>query len=135
MTVNVNLNIAMSVSSTSAAEKDLGNLSTSLSSNAMGEGGTRKFLLAAGSTDVELELTNISDIRLLFIKVSPKNDNDPAQGITIKRNDVAGESIPIVPFDDKKIGYFLLTTDSLTSLYATNAGSVDVELTIGSAGD
>ena len=135
MAVRVNLDMTFSVSSTTADEKDLGNLKNALTSTAMGEGGSRKITLAAGVSDQEIELTNISTVRLLFVKVAPKAENDPGQAVTIKRNTVGGEAIEIKPFDDKKIGYFLLTTDSLTALFASNAGVIDVELTIMTAGD
>lgn len=135
MAVRVTFEVNLSVSSTSADEKDLANLKNAQVSTAMGEGGSRKITIAAGVTDQEIELTNITTVRLLFLKVQPKNENDPAQEVTIKRNLIGAEEIEIKPLADKKIGYLLLTTDDLTALFVTNPGSVDVELTIATAGD
>lgn len=135
MAVKLTLTTDLSISSTTADEKDLGNIHKFFTSNAMGEGGSRKILVPGGTTDASIGLCDIATARFLMIITNPKNENDPSQEISIKRNSVGAEAILIKPFDDIKIGFFALTTDSLTDLFVTNPGSVDVELTIAVAGD
>ena len=135
MPVRVNLDVQISVSSTSAAEKDLGNIKTSILTDTWGEGGSRKLTIAGGTTDLLVSLCDLADAKLLYLKTRPKGENDPAQSIIIKLNVVGADPIDIDPFGDKKEGYFLVTTNGLTDIYVTNSGSVDVELTLVAAGD
>lgn len=135
MAVKLNIGVTLSVSSSCTDEKDLGNVKVSQSTQSTNEGGSRKFKLAAGVTDQAIDLGNITTVRFIFIKTQPVNENDVGQAITIKRNGIGGEAIQIKPFTSGKVGLFMLTTDSLTSLYATNSGTIDVEITLALAGD
>jgi hypothetical protein len=135
MPVRVNLDITLAVSSTSATERDLGNIRTSILTDAWGEGGSRKLTIAGSTTDLQVSLCDLADAQFLFLKTRPKGENDPAQTITIKLNSAAGEARTIEPFGDKKEGYYLITTSGLTDIYVTNSGSIDVELTLVAAGD
>lgn len=135
MPVRLTLDLEFSVSSTTADEKDLGNGKFFLRTDAFGEGGTWKTTIVATTVDQQFILDNVAVGRFLLIRVHPVSENDPGQAISVKLNDTGNTAIEIVPPDDKKDGYFVITTDNLTALYVTNAGSVDVNLTIAVAGD
>lgn len=135
MSVRFTVTVAYAVSSTVADEKDLGKGQTTVKTDAQESGGSWKTLVPAASTDLEVNLDNISDAKFLLLKTNPRNENDPAQEITVKLNLVGADAIPITPFADKKIGFFLVTTQGLSTIFVSNAGTVDVELTVVVAGD
>lgn len=134
MAVRVRYEVAAAVSSTTAEDKDLGNVKFEVVTDIPTKGGTWKTRLLAGQTDVQLYLDNITTAQLLIIRTTASDPNDTPVGISIKRNGTGAEAILIKPLSDLKEGIFLISTDSLTSLYATNAGSVDMDLTITVAG-
>jgi hypothetical protein len=123
------------VSSSTCEDKDLGDLKCEIVSDALGEGGTWKTLLAVGSTNVPLQLNGVSSTKLLMIKTNAKDPNATPGIVTIRRNVVGGEEIPITPLSGSKSGHLLISTSSLTGLFASNAGTVDMELTVVTAGD
>jgi len=99
-----------------------------------GEGGGWKTNLAASATDEQVELPNIADAKFLMVRITPKDPNDEPAQVSLKLNDVGNTPIPIVARAGKE-GHFLLSTTGLTALYATNDGSIDMSLTVFSAGD
>lgn len=125
----------VAVSSDTSEAKDLGQLRNEVVSDDFGEGGTWKTTLANGASDVELRLDNIAAVRFLYIRTTPKDPADDPVQINVKRNTVGNEELPIVPMDSTKEGHLLWATDSLTALYASNPGAVDMELTIVAIGD
>jgi hypothetical protein len=135
MPIRVSYKIQVSVSSTSAEERDLGNANWSTITDSQNEGGTGKALLPAGATDQEIFLLNVSTIRFLIIRTTAKDPTKTPSTISIKRNGVGNESIEIKPLGTSKEGHLLISTDSLTSLHATNPGTVDMELTLVYGGD
>jgi hypothetical protein len=135
MAIRLRYKIELTVSSTIAEENDLGNVKYNVSFDSQNEGGSWKTLLAAGATDVELQLPNIADARFLAIRTTAKDPTlDPIE-IAIKINGVGGEARKITPVTGTKEGFYLQTTDGITSVHATNAGSVDMELIVFAAGD
>lgn len=91
------------------------------------EGGTWRQKLIAGATDVAVDLNGLANGRMLAIKSS--------QQISFKKNSTGGEPWTIRPMGTGALdGIFLATTDGLTSLYFTNAGSLDAEVVISIAG-
>lgn len=134
MGVRVRYSLAAGVSSTTAEERDLGNVKWEIVADEKTKGGTWKTVLLAGATDVQLQIDNISTIQLLIIRTNAKDPNNAPNAISIKRNGIGGEAILIKPLGSALEGHFVLSTDSLTSIYATNAGTVDMELTIVAAG-
>lgn len=134
MAVRVRYKLETTVSSTSAEERDLGNVKWEVVTDEEAKGGTWKTLLPAGSTDVQLRIDNITTIQLLIIRTNPKNPNDAPSAISIKRNGAGNEAILIKPIGSSTEGHFLISTDSLTSIFATNSGSTDMELTICATG-
>ena len=64
-----------------------------------------------------------------------RHPNQVPNEVRIRRNLITNEQIPIVPLPDSKEGHFLLSTDSISALFASNPGSVDMEMTIIAVGD
>ena len=135
MGVRVRYKIEASISSTSAEEKDLGNVAYEVLNDAQGEGGTRKTLLAAGATDVSVMLTEISTATWVLIKTNTKDSTDTLTGIDIKKNDIANEVTTIEPLTGAAQAHLLMSASGITDLFATNSGSVDIEITVMAVGD
>ena len=93
----------------------------------MDEGGTWRQKIVAGATDVAVDLNGLANGRVLAIKSN--------QQITFKKNNAGGEPWTIRPLGTGALdGVFYATTDGITSLYFSNAGSLDAEVTISLAG-
>lgn len=91
------------------------------------EGGTWRQRIAAGASNVAIDLNGIATGRLLAIKSN--------QTITVKKNASGGEPWTIRAMGTGALdGIFLITTDGITSLYLSNAGSLPAEVTISLAG-
>ena len=135
MSVRIRYQIEASVSSTSAEEKDLGNVAYEVVDDDSGEGGVRKTLLAAGATDVSVMLTEISAARFVLIKTNTKTSTDTLTAITIKKNAIGGEAITVEPLPGATSAHLLMSTSGITDLFATNAGTVDIEITVMAVGD
>lgn len=135
MSVRVRFRMEASVSSTSNEEKDLGNVAYEDVTDSLGEGGARKNLLAAGATDVEITTREIADKSFILIRTNARQSTDTPGTIEIKKNSVGGEVTSIVPLATTREGFMLLTTTGITAIYASNPGSVDMEVTVVAAGD
>jgi len=133
--VRVRYTIEASVSSTSAEEKDLGNVSYEVVDDDSGEGGVRKTLLAAGATDVSVMLTEISSARFILIRTNAKTATDTLGAIDIKKNGAGGEVTTIEPLPGETEAHMLMVTSGVTDLLATNGGTVDTEITVMAVGD
>lgn len=134
MAVRIRYALQAAVSSTTAEERDLGNVKLEVMTDEETKGGTWKTVLVAGATDMQLYVDNITTIQLLIIRTTSVDPNVDPIGITIKQNGAGNEAILIQPVGDAKEGIFMISTDSLTSLYATNAGAIDMNLTITAVG-
>jgi hypothetical protein len=136
MTVRLVYTVTVTVSSTSSGEKDLGNVSYKVTCDTQGEGGSRKIVLAAGETNIEISLGNIMSAKFLLIRTNAKDPTLTLPTINVRKNAIGGEVIPVAPLSGAKEAHLLLTTSGITSLYATNPSStVDVEVTVLAAGD
>lgn len=135
MPVRVRYKVEVSVSSNSSEEKDLGNIKWEIVTDKQNEGGGWKTTLAAGTVDAQLPLDSIATARLLVIRTNAKDPNQNPADILIRRNLITNEQILIKPLSDSKEGHFLVSTDGLTALFASNPGAVDMEMTILVAGD
>lgn len=136
MPVRVRYSIKVQVSSSAEPEdKDLGNLSFEIVDDQLGEGGSRKFTLAAGASNVAISMGDVSAGKFVMIKTNPKDPLDTPGTINVRRNLVGAEEIGIVPIGNAKEGHFLLSTTGLTALYASNPGTVAMELTVAVCGD
>lgn len=134
MSVRVRYAVNAAVSSSVAEERDLGNVRLEAVTDAEIKGGTWKTRLLASQTDVQLHLDNITTAQLLIIRTVAADPNQTPQGITIKRNGIGNEAILIKPLADTKEGLFMISTDNLTSIYASNTSSVDMDLILICAG-
>jgi len=128
MSVRVRYAIQASVSSTFAEEKDLGNVKFEVVTDVEAKGGTWKTVVPAGSANLALATGNVATVQLLCLRVATSDPNDVLGPITLKRNSTSGEPQTITPVGDAKEAIYLTSTDGVTSLYVTNALSVDVDV-------
>lgn len=135
MAVRLTFKAEFSVSSTIADERDLGNGEYQVRTDSMNEGGAWKTTVPDLSTDLEIRLDNISNVRFLFLRLTTREETDPAPAVAIKFNSTMTTAIPLASPDDRKVGMMMLTTDGLSSLYVTNTSGYAVELTVSVAGD
>ena len=133
--VRTQLSINASVSSNTAGHKDLGNVNVSVLIDSLNEGGSQKFLLPAATTDKLITLDDLAECRMIFVKTQPRDPNQVPVSIDLKRNADTAEPITITPLATKTAGVFLLSTEGLTSIYLTNAGTVDMDITMLVVGD
>lgn len=130
MAIRVRYSISAAVSSTTAEERDLGNLKMEVVTDVETKGGAWKTVLPASTTNLELKIDNLAQIHLLFIRTTSSDPNVAPVSITLKRNSTGAEAIEIKPLGDAKEGHLLLTTNGLTSLYASNSTSTEMILTV-----
>ena len=90
-------------------------------------GGTWRQRIAAGTTDLAVDVNGLSNARFIAIKSD--------QEITIKKNSAGGEAWTIRPLGSGALeGVFVASTDGVTALYVSNAGSIDAEVVFSVAG-
>jgi hypothetical protein len=135
MAVRLRYNLGAAVSSTTAEEKDLGNVSYEVATDDLGEGGTRKTFLPSGATDVSLDMGNVADAKYVAIRTNARDPTEPPGQIDVKLNSLVAVPLEIVPLGSEAEGHFMLTTTGLTDLFASNPGTVDMEIIITLAGD
>lgn len=135
MSVRLRYRIEASVSSTTAENRDLGNVTFESVHDTSGEGGSRKTTLATGATDVALAMAELAAARFVLVKTNAKNATDDPGIIEIKKNSTTNEVIEVVPLPDASEGHLLLSTQNISALFASNPGSVDMEVTVVSVGD
>lgn len=136
MAVRVRYKITTFVSSTTAEEKDLGNQTWETVTDTQGEGGSWKTTLLPGDTNIQLRLGNLAIARLLIIRITSKDPTLLPNAIDFRKQSTGGEVITCLPIGDSKEGHLVLSTDSITALYATNGGGgVAMEITVIAVGD
>jgi hypothetical protein len=135
MTVRVRYKIEATVSSTSAEEKDLANQKWEVVCDSLGEGGSWKTVLAAGETDIQLYLGNITSAKLVIVRTNAKDPTQTPNEIILRKDAPSGEPLTVTPLTDAKEGHFLFSADDISALYATNSGAVDMEVTCVAVGD
>lgn len=136
MSVRIRYRITAYVSSTTAEENDLANQKWEVVTDTQGEGGSWKSTLQPGDTDVELHLGNLSTAHIVLIRALAKDPTATPNNIILKRDSTSGEEMVLSPLGDTKEGHFVLSTDSLTALYATNpAGGTAMDIIVVAAGD
>lgn len=135
MAVRIRYRIEVAVSSTSAEERDLVNAQYEVYSDDYDEGGVRKFTLAVGVSDQQIDIGNIADVSFLMIRTNAKDPNLDPNEVTFKLNSAVNEARTIKPLTNTKEGHQLLSTESLTALYMSNAGPADMEITVVTVGD
>lgn len=136
MAVRVRYKITTFVSSTTAEDKDLANQSWEIVTDTQGEGGSWKSTLQPGDTNIPILLGNLAIARVLIIRTTAVDPTQTPTAIVFRRETTSGEAITVLPLGDAKEGHLLLSTDSLTALFATNSGGgVPMSITVIAAGD
>lgn len=135
MAVRVRYKITAFVSSTTAEDKDLANQAWEVMTDTQGEGGSWKSTLMPGDTDIPIMLGNLAIAKVLIIRTTAKDPTQVPVPLTFKRETITGEAFVVQPLGDAKEGHWLMSTSSLTALFATNAGTVPMEITVIAAGD
>ena len=132
--VRLRFKVEVAVSSTTAEDRDLGNISAELVCDSQGEGGSWKTKVVAGASDVQIQLPNVASATFLFLKTTAVSANDTPVSLTFKRETVGGEAFVVAPLSSTREGFWLATS-GLTALYCSNAGAVDMEVIVFTAGD
>lgn len=135
MAVRIRYKITTFVSSTTAEDKDLANQNWEIVTDTQGEGGSWKSTLLAGDTDIAINLGNLAVARAIIIRTTSKDPTQTPNMIVFKRETTGGEAINVLPLGDAKEGHLVLSTDSLTALFASNPGGVPMEVTVIAVGD
>jgi len=135
MSVRIRYRIEVAVSSTTAEEKDLGNLKFEIVDDSQNDGGSWKTLLLAGTATTQIPLDSITTANFLMLKTNPKDPNQPASVINITKNSPTGEVVVVQPLGSNKEGHLVLSTSGITALYAANPGPTNMELTVVACGD
>lgn len=135
MTVRTRYKITAAISSTTAEERDLGNVTWEIANDIQNEGGAWKSVLAAGSSDILLNMGNVATARFVLIRINAKDPTQTPNEVVIKLNSTGGEEITIKPLEGAAEGHFLIATDAVTALYASNPGATVMEVTVVASGD
>ena len=140
MAVRTRFKLVLSVSSSANEEKDLGYIQSEQFSDVFGEGGSWKTVVPVSTTDQQLNMPNIADVKLIAIRTTSVDPTLAPVTITIKKNSNTGEAIDIVPVGPTattpKEGWLLLTTTGITAVYATNGSATTaMNVTVFCAGD
>ena len=135
MAVRIRYKMEVAVSSTTAEEKDLGNVKYEVATDDHGEGGTRKTFLPSGATDVSLDMGNVADAKFVALRSNARDPTEPPGQIDLKLNNTGAVPLAIVPLGSESEGHFLLSTTGLTGLFASNPGTVDMEIILTLGGD
>src|SRR3954470_13253054 len=119
MSVRIKFNLDFSVSQDSTGGQELGKSDPWFGINdQMDDGGTFRRKIAAGATNVLVDINGLANCRFLTIKTD--------QVITFKKNATSGEPWSITPLGfGATDGIVIMTTDGITVLYISNPGSTD----------
>jgi hypothetical protein len=128
MAILASLSICAGISSTSAENRDLGHLERSDKFSTFEEGGSIMDLIPAGAVDVPLSLGGLSSCAVLVLITSPKDQNLAGSTLQLKRNLIGAEATPITPIGNRKQGYYVLSTESLTAVFLSNPGTTDMRV-------
>jgi hypothetical protein len=141
MSLHLKVALEVALSSTSNEERDRANIIQELVRSDAQEGGNWHRIVLALASDLQLELPGLTDVKALLILTSlhvPSPAPSPAQlavPLEFKLNDVGNTPIKVTPLDGN-VGTLLLSTDSLTSLFVSNADAlVGMEVTWLAIGD
>lgn len=135
MTVRVRYKLEIAISSTQSEERDLGNGKYEIVVDSQGEGGCWKITLPPAAVNTPIQLPNVTTAKFIVVRTTPKNPNQTPSEVRLRRETVLGEEIVVKSLTTSKEAYFVLTTDSLTALFASNPGTVEMDLTLFVAGD
>jgi len=128
MAIRVKFELSLQMSEGNQGLKELGKTAPwSGTNDQQDNGGTWRQRVVAGETDLLVDLNGLVTGNLIAIKSD--------QEISIKKNSNLGEPWTISPLGTGATdGVFMVTTNGVTSLYVTNAGGLDAEVTFSIAG-
>lgn len=128
MSIRIKFNIDYSISESTSGAKELGLSSPWTGFNdILDDGGTFRRRLTAGATNVAIDLMGLTAVRFLTIKSN--------KTITWKKNSSSGEPTTLRALGTNATDAILfMTTDGITSLYLSNPGTDDAEVTISLSG-
>lgn len=128
MSVRTKFSIDYSISENSGGGKELGQTPPwTGTTDALDDGGTWRRRIIAGATDVLIDLNGLTTCRLLTLKTT--------QTITWKINNTSSTPITLRALGTGATdGVLFMTTDGVTAIYLSNAGTVDAEVTVTIAG-
>lgn len=134
MAIRLRYRVETSVSSSPADLKDLGNVCLDVMSDLPSEGGIWKTRVLKGVT-VTLPLDSISSAVFLMLRIVASDPTETLTPVSVTLNGDA--TLSVAPVPGAKESNFLMSAESLTSLQIANTatGAVDVDITIGTAGD
>jgi hypothetical protein len=135
MAIRVRYGIQVQISDDPTNEThDLGDIDYEVVDDQLNDGGSRKQLLAVGSTNVPLDLCGITNAKFVMLKTKAKDPlNNPVE-VRIRINGGTTD-IPILPVGNAKEGHFLISAAGITAITATNVGLVDMDVIVAAAGD
>lgn len=135
MSIRVRYHLMVQISDDPTNEThDLGDLDYEVVDDQLADGGSRKQQLPVGSTNVAVDLCGITTGYFLVLRTKPKDPLDAPAQVNIRINGGTTD-IPILPIGNSKEGHFLISAGGITAVTATNAGTVDMEIVVASAGD
>ncbi len=127
MAIRVTFDIDLALSESRSGSKELGIAPWAGTNDQLDDGGAWRRRISAGATNVAIDINGLANGRLVAVKTS--------QPITLKRNSVDDTGWVIRPLGTGATdGIFICTTDGVTTLYVTNAGSEAAEVTFMVAG-
>jgi hypothetical protein len=135
MAVRVRYKLEQAVSSTSAEERDLGNNKFEVVCDSQNEGGVWKTVVPAGAVDQPIPLQNVSVARYLALRTTAKDPTLSPVALNFRLNSITGEQIAVAPLPSTKEGLLVMSIASLTALYVSNPGAVDMDVIVGVVGD
>lgn len=134
MAIRLRYHIETSVSSSTADTKDLGNVCLDVLSDSPSEGGIWKTRVLKTVT-ATLPLDSITSAVFLMLRIVAADPTETLAPVTITLNGTA--TLVLAPVGSAKEANFLMSAGGLTSLTIANTDvdAVDVDITIGTAGD
>ena len=134
MSIRVRYTVQSAISSTSAEERDLGNVYWQIVTDQETKGGTTKTVVPAGTVGLQIQIDNVSTIQYLAIRTVSNNPNAPPCPVSLYLNSSLAVPILITPLGDAQEGHLLMSTDEVTAIYMSNTGPTDMSVTVGYAG-
>lgn len=129
MPLRVQNKLVSFISSTTAEERDIGNIEPRSFeiSDTLNEGSTRRYRVADGATNQTIDLAGLTSAQYILIKSS--------RAVTIRIN--ATDSIPIGIIDGFSYGYLLLSAGdgSVTSMDVSNSSGGTAQVLVQLAGE
>lgn len=129
MSVRGRLKVQIAISSTTAEDRDLGNGSYEVVTDLPDDGGSWKIKLPASTVNLPVALGNVSSATFLGIRAVTLNPTDVPVDIILRKNSTSGEAWTISPINNQE-GWFVSSTDTITSIFLSNPGAIDMQVSI-----